>query len=74
MDRHKTPRTYQSGSQKRKTLKDKEQKITQIISKSAKISDFFSGASEPIVLSEQQECTQEVEKQLTALPSKFYYI
>lgn len=40
-DRHKVKRVYMSGSEKRKLAKEKEQKNTEIISKTRRMSEFL---------------------------------
>lgn len=46
-DRHKGPRSFPSGSQKRKAASEKEKKIQETLAKMPKISTFFSPQPDP---------------------------
>ena len=41
-DRHKVPRLYESGHEKRKRKREKEQKEGEMLSKTRRLTDFFS--------------------------------
>lgn len=45
-DRHRGKRTYPSGSAKRQASIDKQQKEKEVLSKTRRMSDFFSSQSE----------------------------
>lgn len=52
-DRHETPRSFQSGAQKRKIAAEKEKNFEQVLSKTPKINSFFSCKSPGAVNIEQ---------------------